>query len=177
MAVQFRPCSTSPGGGGQTQVTFYNSWKRAQRLNSLLMHGVTGAGIDCSQSARAQWRRSSWLQPSSISLIWHRRTQQFTAHISRKDICHVQFNARIILNYLYRLLRISWSRLMDDEWKHPADKGPSGLPTHLSACSNSSLWIALCFREQQSGGEGQTLSCSPQHAPFEWLACRHCCLE
>lgn len=39
--------------GIETQVTSYNSWKRVQRLNSLLMHGVTGVIIDSLQSARA----------------------------------------------------------------------------------------------------------------------------
>lgn len=131
----------------ETQVTFYNSWKKVQGLNSLLMHGVNGTGINPSQSARARWRNSRGLQPSHISLIWHRHTQQFTAHISRKGICCIQFNTTIPLNYLYRLMSGSISLIKIVRL------------ANLSLCffQLELLWTVGGFKEQPSGDMGSDL--------------------
>lgn len=106
--------------------------------------GWTGQeSINPSQLARARWRNSTGLQPSHISLIWHRRTQQFTAHISRKSICCIQFNTTIPLNYLYHLMSGSISLIKIVRL------------AKLSLCffQLELLWIVGGFKEQQSGDQ------------------------
>lgn len=89
--------------GIETKVTFYNSRKRVQRLNSLLMNGVTGGrNRFFSQGTHSEETEAGSSQAKLASLDTD--TQEFSAHISRKGICYIQFNTMILLNYLYHLL-------------------------------------------------------------------------